>query len=97
MAERKIKGTFCERKGQIKRKSQCGKGSFRYSPSGDAWILFCCQKQHWHPGQVYSRIVGKKRKRARGKCDRGWMRTHKVLSPVAKNTRCKRGEVRITK
>lgn len=87
-----IKGTFCERKGQLT-KARCAKGSYRWGKSGKAWLLYCCPKGAWESGKYIYRIKDGKRRRTRGRCSTG-MRTHVLLVPRA---RCKPGERRIVK
>ena len=77
--ERKIKGTFCER--TLAPKTQFDRRSFRWKPSGKAWLLVGCPKGKWMP----------RKKR----CKVG-TRGHKLLSPARKK-RCAAGSHRVRK
>jgi len=87
---RKIKGSFCER--VITPKSKFDKRSFRYVPSGKAWLIIGCPRGDWDP-KGYVTVDGK---RQRGRCRVG-TRAHKLLSPVGRRKRCAAGAKRIKK
>jgi hypothetical protein len=89
--QRKIKGSFCEKKAAPAR--DFDRRSFRYKKSGKAWLLIgCLGKGNWDP-KGYVTVGGKRRY---GRCRVG-TRLVKILVPVGRRARCPAGAKRVKK
>jgi hypothetical protein len=94
----KMVGKFCER--TMAPKSDFDKQSFRWKKSGKAWVLVGCPKGKWAPKKAWTHcrtVKGRRRcSHEVGKCKTG-TRSHKLLTPLGKRSRCPKGSRRVTK